>query len=187
MAMPRNRKRQHAHEPLQDGRPTKAQKTDHSLPNDHSAQRPHRDPTTHDNSSVNQHRAWHFPPEFWDRLSTIPLERDALQELERRTRIQHPFFPPPPPPTGYTPDVIQTLTPASVRDLARFARHGGPDLRSLRGYPAPATVPKEHLSVNAMSSSSQSRATKSTDPTTVTKSGTTKSRKSISAYNRGFE
>ncbi|CAN8099326.1 unnamed protein product [Discula destructiva] len=38
-----------------------------------------------------------------------------------------------------------------------------------------------------MSSSSQTRATKSTDPTSVTKSGTTKSKKSISAYNRGFE
>lgn len=185
--MPRNRKRQHVHDPLQDGPLTKAQKLDHSLPNKQSTQRPHRYPAAQDNSSVNHQRAWSYPPEFWDRLSTIPLEREALRELERRTCSQRPFFPPPPPPTGCVPAVIQTLTPASVRDLARFARHGGPDLRSLRGYPAPATVPKEHLSVNAMSTSSQSRATKSTDPTTVTKSGTTKSRKSISAYNRGFE
>lgn len=177
--MPRNRKRQHVHDPLQDGRLTKAHKLDHSLPNEHSTQRPHRDPAAQDNSSVNYHRAWSYPPEFWDRLSTIPLER--------RTCNQRSFFPPPPPPTGCVPAVIQTLTPASVRDLARFARHGGPDLRSLRGYPTPATVLKEHLSVNAMSSSSQSRATKSTDPTTLANSGTTKSRKSISAYNRGFE
>ncbi|KUI64798.1 hypothetical protein VM1G_00718 [Cytospora mali] len=186
MAMPPNRKRQRTHEPLQDGGPTKVQKIDHPLPNEHSAQRPHRDPHAHDNFSLDQYRAWRYPPEFWDRLSTIPLERDALQELDRRTCGQCPFFPPQPPPTGYAPDITRVLTPASARDLARFARYGGPDLRSLRGYPAPATVPRKHLSVSAMSSS-QSRATKTTDPTTVIKSATTKTKKTIPAYNRGFE
>ncbi|KAF3768441.1 hypothetical protein M406DRAFT_229408, partial [Cryphonectria parasitica EP155] len=109
---------------------------------------------------------------FWDRLSTIPLIRSALEELDRRNRAR-PAFSPPPPPTG------------SAQNLARFARHGGPDLCDLRGYPAP--VVRDHQTASAMSSSSRSRATKSTDPTTVTtKSGTTKSRKS-STYNPGFD
>lgn len=38
-----------------------------------------------------------------------------------------------------------------------------------------------------MSSSSKTRPTKSTDPTTAPKTGTTKTKKSISAYNRGFD
>lgn len=166
---------------------TKAQTSNHSLPNEHSPQRPHRYPAAQDNSSVNHHRSWSYPPEFWDRLSTISLERGALRELARRIGSQRPFFPPPPPPTGCVPAAIQTLTPAGVRDLARFARHGGPDLRSLRGYPAPATVPEEHLSVNAVSTLSQSRETKSSDPTTITNSEISKSTNSISAYNRAFE
>ncbi|KAF3768423.1 hypothetical protein M406DRAFT_228930, partial [Cryphonectria parasitica EP155] len=109
---------------------------------------------------------------FWDRLSTIPLIRSALEELDRRNRAR-PAFSPPPPPTE------------SAQNLARFARHGGPDLCDLRGYSAP--VVRNYQTASAMSSSSRSQAIKSTDPTTViTKSGTTKSRKS-SPYNPGFD
>lgn len=180
MAIPQNRKRQHAYEPLQDGRPAKARKTDPSLPDQQSAEIPRRDQIAPDNSpaktinppALDRPSSWHYPPEFWDRLSTIPLIRSALEELDRRNRARPAFPPPPPPRTGL------------VRDLARFARHGGPDLVDLRGYPAP--VPRNHQTAGAMSSSSQSRATKSTDPTTATKSGTTKSRKS-STHNPGFD
>ncbi|KAF3768323.1 hypothetical protein M406DRAFT_240293, partial [Cryphonectria parasitica EP155] len=116
---------------------------------------------------------WHYPPEFWDRLSTIPLIRSALEELDRRICEQ----PAPPPPSSPTEPAAQ--------DLARFARHGGPDLRDLRGYPAP--VLSKHHTAATMSSLSRSQAIKSTDPTTVmTKSETTKSRKS-SPYNPGFD
>ncbi|KAF3760106.1 hypothetical protein M406DRAFT_240300, partial [Cryphonectria parasitica EP155] len=111
---------------------------------------------------------WHYPPEFWDRLSTIPLIRSALKELDRRICEQ----PAPPPPS--------LPTEPAARDLARFARHGGPDLRDLRGYPAPAAD-------STMSSSSRSQATKSINLITVTTdSGTTRTKKS-STYHRGFE
>ncbi|KAH6883469.1 hypothetical protein B0T10DRAFT_362549, partial [Thelonectria olida] len=75
------------------------------------------------------------------------------------------------------------------RELARFAKRGGPDLRDLRAYP-PAKSSHQHA--GAMNSSSRSRATKSTDPTTLpttlpTTSGTTTTKKSTTPYNRGFE
>lgn len=165
MALRQNRKRQRADEDLQDGRRTKAQKTHASLPAKFSASPPRQDQSTNNSS------AWHYPPEFWDRLSTIPLTRSALQEFDRRNRVLSP-----PPPSPSEP----------VQDLARSARHGGPDLRDLRGYPAPES--RHHETASAMGSSRQgsSRATKSTDPTSATKSGTTKSRKS-STHNRAFE
>lgn len=62
--------------------------------------------------------SWEYPPEFYDRLSKVSLSRRALKELDRRTHTRrcHP-----------SPPVIRP------RDLAQFARHGGPDLRHLRG------------------------------------------------------
>lgn len=192
MARPQNRKRHHADEASQDDRPTKTRKRDESLRSEHPAKRPRRDQTVGDTSpaesvnppTVEHHGPWQYPPEFWDRLSTIPLIGEALEELDRRARTRPSLPPPPPPPTGLVQDLAPT--PTTTRPLARFARHGGPDLYDLRGYPAPAA--RNHRPASAMSSSSPSRATRSTDPTTVTtKSGTTKSRKSITPYNRGFE
>jgi len=66
-----------------------------------------------------------YPPEFWDRLSKIPLSHGALRELDRRT---HPRPSRTSPPVGPSAS-IGTATP---QDLARFARHGGPDLCNLR-------------------------------------------------------
>lgn len=170
MATPQNRKRQRADENWQDGRRTKAQKTHSSSLLDKRSVSTSRQQNTAPDSAP----AWHYPPEFWDRLSTIPLIRSALQELDRRNRAQPALPPPPPTPTAF------------ALDLARFARHGGPDLRDLRGYPAP--VARHHKDGSAMPSSprTSSRATKSTDPTTVTKSGTTKTKKS-STHNPGFD
>ncbi|KAL1852490.1 hypothetical protein Daus18300_012171 [Diaporthe australafricana] len=121
--------------------------------------------------ALKHHSSWHYPPEFWDRLSKISLIRSALEELNRRNRAQLATAPPPPP-TGLT------------RDLARFARHGGPDLRDLRGYPAPAISKRQRT--GAMNSSSQNQASKSINPTTAPKSGTTKTKNS-SPYNPGFD
>ncbi len=100
--------------------------------------------------AVEHHDFWQYPPEFWDRLSKIPLERDALEELDRRTSIRPSF---PPPPTG----LVRDLAPIITRELARFTKHGGPDLGDLRGYPATSN----HRSADIMNSSFRSRATKS--------------------------
>ncbi|KAF3770680.1 hypothetical protein M406DRAFT_336294 [Cryphonectria parasitica EP155] len=112
MAILQNRKRQRANEALQDGR------------------------------CANYPDPWRYPPEFWDRLSTIPLIRSALEELDRRICKQ-----PAPPPSS--------PTEPAARDLARFAHHGGPDLRDLRGYPAPAL--SRHHTAGTMSSSSSAQ------------------------------
>ncbi|KAK0655281.1 hypothetical protein B0T16DRAFT_8588 [Cercophora newfieldiana] len=160
MARPQNRKRQRADELSQDDPPPKKIK-----------------------STGEHHDSWQYPPEFWDRLSKIPLTQNALEELDRRTSNSRPSFPPPGP-TGLVSHSVRTT---ATRELAGFARHGGPDLCDLRRYPEPT---KDHQPTGAMSSdqSSRSRATKSTDPTTVsTTSRTTKSKKSRTPCDRGFE
>ncbi|KAK7422432.1 hypothetical protein QQZ08_009514 [Neonectria magnoliae] len=167
MARPHNRKRHCADEPShQDDSPTNGRKRQRTDESSHQDNHPTKEPS------------WQYPPEFWDGLSKIPLIHNAVEELERRT-CTRPSFPSPP------TELAQDLTLAATRELARFARHGGPDLRDLRGYP-PAT--SSHQPAGAMSSSSRSRATKSTDPTTLpTTSGTTTTKKSTTPYNRGFE
>ncbi|KAI0398937.1 hypothetical protein F4802DRAFT_611271 [Xylaria palmicola] len=90
-----------------------------------------------------------FSPDFWDNLSKIWLTPRALRELDRRNRIRP--------------------------DLARFARHGGPDLQHLRGYPA-SKRPRM---------ASSSRPSRSSNPSSA-KTPTSKSRKS-SAYDDNFE
>ncbi|EHK48265.1 hypothetical protein TRIATDRAFT_3771, partial [Trichoderma atroviride IMI 206040] len=121
---------------------------------------------------------WKYPPEFWDRLSEIPLIHSAIEELERRTWTR-PSYPPPP------TELAKDFTPAVAVELVRFARHGGPDLRHLRGYPP---APDNHQPAVVVSSPPRSQATKSTNPTTrpvTSKSTTTK--ESATPYSRGFE
>ena len=63
------------------------------------------------------------PPEFWDNLSRVPLCHRALREFDRRT-VQ-PVAPKPPKRSVLKGDL--------VKQLKRFARHGGPNLRDIRG------------------------------------------------------
>ncbi|KAK0655232.1 hypothetical protein B0T16DRAFT_317809 [Cercophora newfieldiana] len=127
----------------------------------------HSPPTKRVKSTSQHHDSWQYPPEFWDGLSKIWLTRAALEELDRRT-ARRPSFPPPGP------------SGQDTRELGRFARHGGPDLSDLRGYPDPKIT-------MSSSRSSRSRPVVSTNPTSVT-SGTTKSKRSTrSAYDPGFE
>jgi hypothetical protein len=63
------------------------------------------------------------PPEFWDKLSRVPLCRRALREFYRRA-VQ-----PVVPEQRVKRDVADNL----VKQLKRFARRGGPDLRMIRG------------------------------------------------------
>lgn len=71
------------------------------------------------------------PPEFWDRPSSIELTHRAVEEHTRRTRLRRPSHPSLPTPRQR--ELAQHTAAATARDLARFARHGGPGLTDLRG------------------------------------------------------
>jgi hypothetical protein len=142
-------------------------------------------------TTTNAHNSpWRYPPEFWDRLSTIPLIREALKELERRLRVQL-IHPKPSPVTSLpttrisTSNLVGTLIPKPTRDLNRFARHGGPDLNDLRGFSTPKAA--NHIAATAMSSSSQSRANQSANLTGLSESEIPKGKKSITAYHAAFD
>ncbi|KAM7210664.1 hypothetical protein V8F06_013947 [Rhypophila decipiens] len=110
-------------------------------------------------------RSSNFSPEFWDNLSKVWLTPRALRELDRRNDAQPTSKPPAP--AVYT------------KDLARFARHGGPDLRHLRGYPEP----RDHrLNMSSSRASDSSRYTISTKATSVSSKA-----KRSSAYDNDFE
>ncbi|KAI9685248.1 MAG: hypothetical protein M1822_004621 [Bathelium mastoideum] len=64
------------------------------------------------------------PPKFWDNLSRIPLCRRALREFDRRTAQ--------PAPAKLTTQTV--LLEGQWKQLKRSARHGGPNLRDIRGY-----------------------------------------------------
>ncbi|KAM0424959.1 hypothetical protein ACHAPT_009760 [Fusarium lateritium] len=61
-----------------------------------------------------------FTPAFWDNLSKVWLTPNALKEIDRRNALR-------PASTTSAPRVCP-------KDVARFARRGGPDLCHLRGY-----------------------------------------------------
>ncbi|KAF2419701.1 hypothetical protein EJ08DRAFT_621137 [Tothia fuscella] len=71
------------------------------------------------------------PPEFWDTLSRVPLCYRALQEFNRRAEADRPT------PIAPQQRVEGNIEDDQVKQLQRFARRGGPDLRSIRGYSEP--------------------------------------------------
>lgn len=71
------------------------------------------------------------PSEFRDRPSSIRLTHRAVEEHTRRTRLRRPSHPSLPTPRQR--ELAQHTAAATARDLARFARHGGPGLTDLRG------------------------------------------------------
>lgn len=94
--------------------------------------RPHPDeptPEIRQNKKIKRTEPRNYSPRFWDDLSKIELWPRALRELDRRNSNQ-------PPPTPAIPDIFPT-------NLARFARHGGPDLDHLRGVTSAPDVPRE--------------------------------------------
>ncbi|KAK3899547.1 hypothetical protein C8A05DRAFT_46418 [Staphylotrichum tortipilum] len=114
-------------------------------------------------SSGRLHGPSNFPPEFWDSLSKVSLTRRALRELDRRNSAR-------PAPGPVVPSVYTS-------DRARFARHGGPDLRHLRGCAEPKGA--IHTMASSRSSAPSSRQTKSTKSTKPTGRS--------SAYGKDFE
>ena len=70
-------------------------------------------------SPAKKHKSSNHPPDFWDNLSKAWLMRRALGELDRRNS------------TSLLPEPT-TAANNSCDNLARFPRHGGPDVRGLR-------------------------------------------------------
>jgi hypothetical protein len=88
------------------------------------------------------------PAAFWDNLSKIWLTKRALRELDRRNSQAHSLYrrlhrpvtrlglaewkrthqPP-----QSAADFLCHCTSTCLKDIERFARHGGPDLSDLRG------------------------------------------------------
>ncbi|KAL9009255.1 MAG: hypothetical protein Q9173_005699 [Seirophora scorigena] len=112
---------------------------------------------------------------FWDNLSRLWLTRRALEELGRRTSepvsIERPVHP-----------IIDKATKKkfNLADLQRFARHGGPNLSDLRGYPSP-TLSRSLPPIMEPSQSGSQKRTK-----TGKESGVTSSGRKSSAYDANF-
>ncbi|CAG9998243.1 unnamed protein product [Clonostachys byssicola] len=91
---------------------------------------------------------------------------------------QHPEEPPP-------QDNSPSISCKRQRgDLARFARHGGPDLRDLRGYPHPAI---SHQLAGNMGTPSQRRGLNATELLSLPDPATTRTSKSSSPYVLAFQ
>lgn len=87
-----------------------------------------------------------LPSAFWDNLSQIWLTKSALSELERRNQYigrqnslaarNWDHY------TGI--HTLEGYKAESLKNIARFARHGGPDISDLRGVRAsilnPSTI-----------------------------------------------
>ncbi|KAI1148203.1 hypothetical protein F4825DRAFT_434825 [Nemania diffusa] len=117
--------------------------------------------------SRRHHYSSNFSPEFWDNLSKVWLTPRALRQLDWRNSIR----------LATKPTISEDIY---SKDLARFARHGGPDLRHLRGCPEPS--PNTMASNHSSESSRPSRNTKTTNATSIS----SKARRS-SAYDDDFE
>lgn len=115
-----------------------------------------------------QHRT---PISFWDNLSRQWLTRRALREFDRRTV----WTAAPVPPDRTSKENIR------LAQLKRFARHGGPSLRSLRAYPEPRTANSSHQTMSSSESRSRKRARTETEPDTSSKTRRT------SAYDPAFK
>lgn len=152
MATQRTRKRQNI-EASQEIPPTKNRKTSRSsikkLPateifrNSIAYSEAQADSVPTRPASSDPSHSWHHPPEFWDGRSKVPLCREALDQLDRRTPLRPACSSPAPLlPTLVAQDTKTRPGPAQTRpaDLVRFARHGGPDLSDLRGYSSCATA-----------------------------------------------
>ncbi|OAP55644.1 hypothetical protein AYL99_09796 [Fonsecaea erecta] len=84
----------------------------------------------------------HYPPAFWDNLSCIHLQEDALEELERRnrqvpgTRDCFHLSDTALPEKRSALLSLDHCVPDHLRELEQLASAGGPDLSALRGFRA---------------------------------------------------
>ncbi|KAI9147394.1 hypothetical protein HJFPF1_12414 [Paramyrothecium foliicola] len=138
------------------------------------------------------------PPQFWDNLSEPVLTKNALRELDRRNskgnyqsracapnRRYHTrnistttgkTFPP------TAQQVLSRIPPTGRAQLQRSARHGGPDLKDLRGHPPPTSL---EMSSSQSSLGRRKRGSQSTLQSTATPDTTTT--RSTGPYDRAFQ
>ena len=146
------------------------------------------------------------PSRFWDGLSAIPLTTRALNEFDRRNAVQKPRR------SRRVRDrkavaernpFLRQPSPRFEKGLKKFASHGGPDLRDLRGVSRcllpftsnsgadsqqcrPSPVAGDKMSSSTLSSlgrrkrGSQSPVKSNTTPNTT-------ATRSTSAYDRAFQ
>ncbi|KAI8724318.1 hypothetical protein NCS52_00000600 [Fusarium sp. LHS14.1] len=135
------------------------------------------------------------PSHFWDNLSQLPLTKNALRELNRRTTAEPRFRLHPEdryrrPRTRHAvatrrktqplpaQEFLYQCSSADQAQLRRFARHGGPNLKDLRGY-RQAIDPE-------MSSSQSSLGRRKRGSRSPSKANTTTTR-STGPYDRAFQ
>ncbi|KAF2452840.1 hypothetical protein BDY21DRAFT_293988 [Lineolata rhizophorae] len=152
------------------------------------------------------------PAHYLDNLSKIWLTKEALTELDRRTRKVVSSSKSRPNPQRRRPltrgfhrelnrNIRSTSTPASefvkrcslesLRRVKLSARQGGPDLLDLRGYPEPAH-PSRYTMSSTQSNRRHKRGKRNSASTsriypTATSTAITKTTKSSGAYNPNFE
>ncbi|KAF2229648.1 hypothetical protein EV356DRAFT_455391 [Viridothelium virens] len=104
-------------------------------------------------------------PAFWDSLSKVWLTKHALREFDRRNSRPHS-----PGRQSHRPitrnflteqrnvrkpisaaDFLRNSAPGRWRDVKRFARHGGPGLSDLVGYPEPTPLNRKMSSSRSIS------------------------------------
>lgn len=129
MARPKNRKRRCADEAAQDNRSPKRLRADEADQGDHTTKRkrPHLDEPPRAAKKFKSTSDRNFVPRFWDNLSRVWLTQRALRELNRRNNACP----------------LREITKPNIcsKSLARFARHGGPDLCHLRGVSLSTLMP----------------------------------------------
>ncbi|KAI9779876.1 MAG: hypothetical protein M1816_003323 [Peltula sp. TS41687] len=117
---------------------------------------------------------------FWDSLSRVHLTTRALKELDRRNHSHTS--------RRTTTTEIQRVWPQYItRQIKRFARHGGPNLTDLRGFPEPG---KERSTAHVMPPSQSTSRTQTKSTSTLSestaKTSTAKTKKA-SPYDPNFE
>ncbi|PNY22489.1 Uncharacterized protein TCAP_07104, partial [Tolypocladium capitatum] len=146
-----------------------------------------------------------FPPaRFWDNLSEIPLTQNAIRELdERNTEVSRDSARTRNIPRRHTSiqetsrlqrvdRFLDRCSPACLKRIERFARHGGSDLRDIRGYQTPAEA-QDGMSSGQSSLGRRKRGSQSpkkTDaqlPSKINATPNTASTRSTGPYDRTFQ
>ncbi|EGD90487.1 hypothetical protein H112_01947 [Trichophyton rubrum D6] len=139
------------------------------------------------------------PPTFWDNLSRIWLTRDALEELDQRNSASISSEPPRSKQRPVTrlqekerrlhqklPSCTIYSGPATLNDIRRYSRGGGPDLSDLRNFPNPERL-FHPMSTNNLDRRKRRAESPSGSAAEQSSANKTAKSSSTSAYNRNFE